>query len=127
MTSQSVFSAEGPLGLFSLRDLDPHKGAKLIQSWVSRAYAKSWLMQNYDIEDVRNFYLDFNNKEANQAYLGFYNDIEVYDPENAQIAEHYDTQAGDVGWHFFAAPSYKTMTERLAAFTRDQYEIFIDL
>ena len=114
MISQSVFSTEGPLGLFSLRELNPHKDAKLIQSWVSRPYAKFWLMQNYGVEDVRNFYLDFNSKGANQAYLGFYNElpsflIEVYDPESDPLAEHYEIQAGDVGLHFLVAPSDKAI------------------
>ena len=114
MISQSVFSTEGALGQFSLRELNPHTDAELLHSWVSRPYAKFWLMQNYGVEDVRNFYLDFNSKGANQAYLGFYNDspsflIEVYDPANDPLAEHYEIQAGDIGLHFLVAPSDKAI------------------
>lgn len=110
MIPQSVFHTKGPLGLFSFRELNPYKDAKLIHSWVSQPYAKFWLMQNYSVEDVKSFYLDFNSKEANQAYLGFYNEspcflIEVYDPENDPLAEHYEVQPGDVGLHFLVAPS----------------------
>ncbi|MBV1873639.1 MAG: acetyltransferase [Gammaproteobacteria bacterium] len=114
MNSQTLFSTEGPLGSFSLRELNPHKDAELLHSWVSRPYAKFWLMQNYGVEDVRSYYLDFNSNGTNQAYLGSYNEspsflIEVYDPANDPLAEHYKIQTGDVGLHFLVAPSDKTI------------------
>ena len=114
MTYQSLFSTEGPLGSFSLREINPHTDAELLHSWVSRPYAKFWLMQNYGVEDVENFYLEFNRNGGNQAYLGFYNEspsflIEVYDPANDPLSEHYEIQAGDIGLHFLVAPSDKAI------------------
>ncbi|MBV1871047.1 MAG: acetyltransferase [Gammaproteobacteria bacterium] len=109
MIPTTLFSTQESLGTFSFSKLDPINDASTLHAWVTLPYANFWLMQNYTVKDVENYYVDFNKKLNNQAYLGFLGDtpcflIEVYDPKFDQVGEKFEHKPGDIGLHFLVAP-----------------------
>ena len=112
MTSTALYSTQEALGTFSFCKLDPSKHASTLHAWVTRPYANFWLMQNHSVEEVEKYYVDFHQKENNQAYLGFLDEspcflIEAYDPKFDEVGETFENKEGDIGLHFLVAPSDK--------------------
>lgn len=110
MKSKPIFSYTDPVGDFFIRELDADRDALLVHSWVSLPYASFWLMGDYSPDEVKGFYRKFNEQSNDQAYLGYFQDspsfiIELYDPKNDPVAEHYDPRPGDMGMHVLVAPA----------------------
>ena len=58
------------LGEFALRPLDPDADADLLHSWVTHPGAAFWMMQDADVEQVRQEYRTIERHPHHDAFLG---------------------------------------------------------
>ncbi|WP_305975800.1 GNAT family N-acetyltransferase, partial [Pseudoalteromonas tunicata] len=119
-TQFTLFQHDTHLGAFSIRAIELEKDLELLHQWVTQSHTQYWAMQGLSQTQVYEEYLKTCQKTA--VFVGTFAEhpcflIEVYDPKNDAIAEHYEVQAGDVGMHLLIAqPMHK-----IAGFT---WEVF---
>lgn len=97
------------IGHLHLERVDPDRDATLIRSWVVQERAKFWMMSDYSVEDVRQFYERIDAHPTHEAYLALAGEepaalFETYDPRDEEVGKHFDVRPGDVGVHFMLAP-----------------------
>ncbi|MES2674657.1 MAG: GNAT family N-acetyltransferase [Pseudomonadota bacterium] len=95
-------------GQLHLRKLNDSDDINLIHDWVGRDYAQFWGMQTHSLEQVCNEYQKL--QEHGQVFMGFYENVpaflvEIYDPKQDILANHYAVQEGDLGMHILLAPA----------------------
>lgn len=89
-------------------DLDRH--IELIQPWFQLPYANYWGMQGMSVEETRATYKAHIESGHFRVFIGFYKDqpslvLETYDPNLDEIKDLYSVMPGDIGMHFFVAPT----------------------
>jgi RimJ/RimL family protein N-acetyltransferase len=121
--TELIYPARHRAGLnpdLALRDLDLDTDIAILHPWYQLDYASFWNMQNMTPEATRAFYADAVASGAMQAYMGFYRGeptfvVERYEPRLDEVSTCYEVLDGDVGMHFFVAPSRVPIRH----FTRD--------
>jgi RimJ/RimL family protein N-acetyltransferase len=91
-------------------ELDSGAEMEMLHRWVTHSKAKFWLMQDFDVEQVRQEYRRIARHPHHEAFLGLVEGkpaflAERYDPRHVELAGLYEHQDGDVGMHFLCAPS----------------------
>ncbi|AQQ66369.1 hypothetical protein Mag101_00920 [Microbulbifer agarilyticus] len=109
-TGNAIFSCASNLGSIEFEVLNPTRDAEFIHGWISKPYAKFWMMGGYSKIQVAEFYKKHWSEPGNGAYVGWMQGkpafiIEVYDPGLNELAEHYESAAGDIGMHILLAPN----------------------
>lgn len=104
------FISDTRYGQIQIRPLQAEQDSTDIHRWVTQAYASFWGMQDYSLQQVKDFYSGLNNKEGFQACMGLLHGkpafvLECYLPEVEEIASHYSVDKGDMGMHILLAPA----------------------
>lgn len=91
-------------------DVDSDAEIAMLHRWVTHPKAQFWLMQDFDVEQVREEYRRIAEHPHHEAFLGFVEGkpaflAERYDPGQVELAGLYEAQDGDVGMHFLCAPT----------------------
>lgn len=94
---------------FEFRPVDPPADAALLHSWVTRPYARYWMMQEASPADVEAEYAGIAANPDHDAFLGLENGepaflMESYAPAASPLAAHYDVAPGDRGMHLLVGP-----------------------
>ncbi|WP_110686816.1 GNAT family N-acetyltransferase [Salinicola aestuarinus] len=97
------------IGTLSLRPLDTTRDIDTIYAWVSADRARFWGMTQDTREQVAAFYRRLQASASAQAYIGLHDNrpaflVELYDPAEDPVGDHFAPQAGDRGMHFLVAP-----------------------
>jgi hypothetical protein len=105
------FTLAGPIGEITIRPLDVNSDAEieLLHSWVTHPKSAFWLMQGWDLEQVREEYRRIGAHPYHEAVLGLVDGApaflaERYDPGHVELVGLYEPEDGDVGMHFLCAP-----------------------
>lgn len=91
-------------------DADCDAEIAMLHRWVTHPKAKFWLMQDFDVEQVREEYRRIAKHEHHEAFLGLVEGkpaflAERYDPRVVELVGLYEPRDGDVGMHFLCAPT----------------------
>lgn len=107
---QTPFTHNTALGEISLVALDRQAHISLVHQWVTQEYAAFWGMQGYTQVQVDDFYAELERGTHTKSYMGLVAGtpqflVEVYDPKQDQVGEHYEVREGDIGMHILIAPT----------------------
>ncbi|MBX2858095.1 MAG: GNAT family N-acetyltransferase [Cellvibrionaceae bacterium] len=113
--SAQSFIVKG-IGELSLRPFKLEHDIAQIHHWVTQPYAHFWGMQGFDRHQVIAEYQRL--CQHSHIFIGEYRGkdtflLEVYNPHNEALAEHYAVQRGDCGMHILVAPA----DQRIRGFT----------
>lgn len=108
-TTDGFYYTDKALGQFSIQLLKPADVATTIEGWVNQDYARYWNMKGFDRAKIQAFYEDIQLAPDKSAYVGLYEGepaflVELYEPAQDRLAEHYPVKIGDVGMHLLVAP-----------------------
>lgn len=86
---------------------------KTIHQWVTQPYARYWGMQDFTPDQVYDSYLEIEEKEYHETFIGKINGkiaflFERYLPQEDIIAKYYTVQEGDIGMHILMGPPSDT-------------------
>lgn len=114
----SIFIPE--IGLVEFTPFSIDHDLQEIYSWVVQPYAKYWGMQRLSFSEVKREYQQLST--FSQIYLGSVNKrniflIEVYNPENQEVGDHYVVDPGDCGMHILVAPLDPLLDTPIRGFT----------
>jgi RimJ/RimL family protein N-acetyltransferase len=92
------------------RRLYPDGDAVMLHGWVTRPEARFWGMLGATVDDVRQAYREIDASPHHEARIGELDGVPVclferYDPALSELAGVYAVRKGDVGMHFFVAPT----------------------
>ncbi|WP_298773154.1 GNAT family N-acetyltransferase [uncultured Shewanella sp.] len=113
LTTHYFRNVEG-IGQIEIRDLHVPDDLSLVHHWVNLPYAKFWGMQGQSLNQVIKEY-DIKPDQSCQVYMGCIDNtpqflIELYDPKEDILGQHYDVQSGDIGMHILIAPADKPIS-----------------
>ncbi|MEY9910409.1 RimJ/RimL family protein N-acetyltransferase [Catenulispora sp. MAP12-49] len=91
-------------------DVDSDAEIEMLHRWVTHPKAQFWLMQDFDVEQVRQEYRRIAEHPHHEAFLGLIDGnpaflAERYDPGRVELVGLYEHEDGDVGMHFLCAPT----------------------
>lgn len=91
-------------------DVDSDAEMEMLHRWVTHPKAGFWMMQDCDVEQVRQEYRRVAGHPHHEAFLGLVDGnpaflAERYDPRHVELVGLYEPQPGDVGMHFLCAPA----------------------
>ncbi|WP_299491446.1 GNAT family N-acetyltransferase [uncultured Shewanella sp.] len=97
------------IGQIEIRDLHVPEDLSSVHQWVNLPYAKFWGMQGQSLNQVIKEY-DIKPDQSCQVYMGCVDNtpkflIELYDPKEDVLGQHYDVYSGDIGMHILIAPA----------------------
>lgn len=92
---------------FSLRRYQRPLHFPTLNAWLCKPYARFWGMTELTDEERAEALADLPGKFGMLGFLGnqpaFY--IELYDPRDDEVGQHYSPQPGDCGMHILLAPA----------------------
>lgn len=112
--NETLYTTHGPMGVHTLRRVDPASDTPVIHSWLTHPKSVFWQMGSSTLTEVEDAYRAIANDPHQAAFLGAstsVNDgqpsflLERYDPARRELAGLYPARPGDVGMHFLVAPT----------------------
>ncbi|MFI8366543.1 GNAT family N-acetyltransferase [Streptomyces sp. NPDC085466] len=110
MTAPVHVQAVEGLGTVTVRPLAPDADAPLVHAWVNEERARFWGMNGTTVEQVRDVYAHLDSITTHHGFMVELDGepvaiLQTYDPEADRVSECYEVEEGDIGCHFFIAPS----------------------
>lgn len=121
-----LFFREKNIGRLSLREFQLDNDVAQLHQWTSQPYAEFWGLVDADEAEVRKTYAELMAGHT-RVFLGFVNDqpgflLELYQPAEDAVAQHYDVLPGDQGMHILIAPA----KQKISGFTFDIFTFIME-
>lgn len=105
-----VWRTTTPRGAITAHVLDPVADLDVIHGWVTEPRARFWGLGDLTRDELRETYEFVDSLPTHNAYLVRWDDVPValvqaYHPEDDPVAAAYAVAEGDLGLHFFRAPT----------------------
>lgn len=105
-----VWRATTPRGVIAAHVLDPVADLDVLHGWVTAPRARFWGLSELTRDELRETYAFVDSLPTHNAYLVRWDGapvalVQVYHPEDDPVATAYPVADGDLGLHFFRAPT----------------------
>ncbi|MFF2778003.1 GNAT family N-acetyltransferase [Streptomyces sp. NPDC058052] len=110
MTTPVYVQAVEGLGTVAVRPIVPDADAPLLHAWVNEERARFWGMNGTTVEQVRDIYAHLDSLTTHHGFMVELDGepaaiFQTYEPGADRVSECYEVEEGDIGCHFFIAPS----------------------
>lgn len=105
-----VWRATTPRGVIAAHVLDPVADLDVLHGWVTAPRARFWGLSELTRDELRETYAFVDSLPTHNAYLVRWDGapvalVQAYHPEDDPVATAYPVAEGDLGLHFFRAPT----------------------